>query len=97
MRKLIITGIAALAIAALAFAASAGAGGAKLVVVMKDPGCHWFQVGGKYKTAVTRHGTVTLVEGGSGARFVVTLPAAESLLHETLRSAEPDLHVRGAR
>ena len=61
MRKLIITGITALAIAALAFAGPAGAGGAKLVVVMKDPGCHWFQVDGKYKTAVTRHGTVTLV------------------------------------
>ncbi len=56
MRKLIITGIAA-----LAFAAPAGAGATKLVVAMKDPGCHWFLVGGKYKTAVTRTGAVTLV------------------------------------
>jgi hypothetical protein len=56
MRKLVITGIAV-----LAFAGPAGAGATKLVVAMKDPGCHWFQVGGKYKTAVTRHGAVTLV------------------------------------
>jgi len=46
--------------------------------------------------AESHHGTVTLAESDSGARFVVTLPAARSLLHETLRSPEPDLHVRGA-
>jgi signal transduction histidine kinase len=46
--------------------------------------------------AESHHGTVTLAPGDSGARFVVTLPAAGSLLHETLRSPEPDLHVRGA-
>jgi two-component system, OmpR family, sensor kinase len=46
--------------------------------------------------AESHHGTVTLVPAETGARFVVTLPAGESLLHETLRSAEPDLHVRGA-
>jgi signal transduction histidine kinase len=46
--------------------------------------------------AQSHHGTVTLAQSDSGARFVVTLPAAQSLLHETLRSPEPDLHVRGA-
>jgi signal transduction histidine kinase len=46
--------------------------------------------------AEAHHGTVTLDSDENGARFVVTLPAAESLLHETLRSPEPDLHVRGA-
>ena len=56
MRKLALIGIAA-----LAFAAPAGAGATKLVVIMKDPRCHWFQVAGKYKTAVTRHGAVTLL------------------------------------
>jgi hypothetical protein len=61
MRKLVITGIAA-----LAFAAPAGAGATKLVVVMKDPGCHWSQVGGKYKTSVTRRGPVTLVNFDEG-------------------------------
>jgi hypothetical protein len=57
MRKLIITAIAA----ALVLAAPAGAGGSKLVVAMKDPGCHWFHVGGKYTKSVTRQGAVTLV------------------------------------
>jgi hypothetical protein len=28
---------------------------------MRDPGCHWFQVGGKYSKSVVRHGAVTLV------------------------------------
>jgi len=46
--------------------------------------------------AESHHGKVTLDQSDSGARFVVTLPAAESLLHETLRSPEPDLHVGGA-
>lgn len=73
MRKLVLTGFAA-----LAFAAPAGAGATKLVVAMKDPGCHWFQDGGKYKTSVTRRGAVTLVNfdeaklkisGPGGTRF----------------------------
>jgi signal transduction histidine kinase len=46
--------------------------------------------------AESHHGAVALDSGEEGARFVVTLPAARSLLHETLRSPEPDLHVRGA-
>jgi hypothetical protein len=55
MRKLMLFGIAALVLVA-----PAAAGPSKLVVVMKDPGCHWFQVGGKYKTSVVRHGAVQL-------------------------------------
>jgi two-component system, OmpR family, sensor kinase len=46
--------------------------------------------------AESHNGTVALASDDDGARFVVTLPAAKSLLHETLRSPEPDLHVRGA-
>ena len=73
MRKLLFIGIAALALAA-------PAAGAKkpLVVAMRDPGCHWFFVGGKYtKTAVAR-GPVTLlnldeaalkVKGAGGTRI----------------------------
>jgi hypothetical protein len=56
MRKLVITGIAALALAS-----PAAAGKAPLVVAMHDPGCHWFLVGGKYTKSVVRHGPVTLV------------------------------------
>ena len=56
MRKLIIT-----AIAALGLAVPAAAGTSQLVVAMRDPGCHWFQVGGKYTKSVVRHGPVTLI------------------------------------
>jgi hypothetical protein len=56
MRTLIIS-----AIAALALAAPAAAGKAPLVIAMHEPGCHSFQVGGKYVTSVVRHGPVTLL------------------------------------
>jgi hypothetical protein len=41
MRKVIL-----IAIAALAMAVPASAGTSTLVIAMRDPGCHWFQVGG---------------------------------------------------
>jgi hypothetical protein len=56
MRKFMLIGIAALGLAV-----PAAAGNSQLVVAMRDPGCHWFQVGGKYTKSVVRHGTVTLV------------------------------------
>jgi hypothetical protein len=56
MRKIILT-----AIAALGLAVPASAGNSTLVVAMRDPGCHWFQVGSKYVKSVVRHGPVTLV------------------------------------
>jgi hypothetical protein len=57
MRKLLVTTIAALGLAVPATAA----GTSQLVVAMRDPGCHWFKVGGKYTKSVVRHGTVVLV------------------------------------
>jgi hypothetical protein len=62
MRKLIIIGIAALGLAA-----PAAASNAPLVVAMHDPGCHWFQVGGKYTKSVARHGAVVLVNHDEAA------------------------------
>jgi hypothetical protein len=56
MRKLIL-----IAIAALGLALPAAAANVPLVVAMRDPGCHWFLVGGKYSKSVVRHGSVTLV------------------------------------
>jgi len=56
MRKVIF-----IAIAALVLAAPAAAAKAPLVVAMRDPGCHWFYVGGKYTKSVARHGPVTLL------------------------------------
>ena len=74
MRKLIVTAIAGLTLltASLILVATAAARPAttakatKLVVAMRDPGCHWFYVGGgpshrKYSKTVSRTGPVKLV------------------------------------
>ena len=73
MRRLIFTAIAGLMLtASLMLAATAAARPAtaakatKLVVAMRDPGCHWFYLGGgpdhrKYTKTVTRTGPVKLV------------------------------------
>jgi len=70
MRKLILTGIAALMLAA-----PAGAAPTTLIVAMKDPGCHWFYTGGgpnnrRYVTSVTRSGSVTLLNLDEAALIV---------------------------
>ncbi len=74
MRKLISTAIAGLLLlaASLMLVATAAAGPAsaakatKLVVAMRDPGCHWFYLSGgpdqrKYSKTVARTGPVKLV------------------------------------
>lgn len=74
MRKLIFTGIAGLMLltGSLMLAASAAAhpasaaGATKLIVAMRDPGCHWFYQGGgpnqrKYTTKAVRQGPVKLL------------------------------------
>ncbi len=74
MRKLIITAIAGLTFltASLMLVATAAARPAttakatRLVIAMRDPGCHWFYLGGgpshrKYSKTVTRTGPVKLV------------------------------------
>lgn len=69
MRKFIFISIAVVALAASAVAtsaASASASKAPLIVAMKDPGCHWFYVGGgpnhrQYAKSVARSGPVTLL------------------------------------
>ena len=65
MRKLLVFGIAALALAA-----PAAAGKAPLVVAMHDPGCHWFLVGGKYVKSVTQTGPVTLLNQDEAALVI---------------------------
>ena len=68
----------AFAVAALVLAAPAAANRASLVVAMKDPGCHWFLVNGKYTKSAAQSGPVTLlnrdeaalkVKGPSGAKI----------------------------
>jgi hypothetical protein len=86
MRKLVIT-----AIAALALAVPAAAGNSALVVVMRDPGCHWFQVGGKYTKSVVRHGTVTLINRDEAA-LVVNGPGGTKIERV---GAKLKLHAKG--
>jgi hypothetical protein len=69
MRKFIFISIAVLAFAASAVATGAASGAANnspLIVAMRDPGCHWFYVGGgpnhrQYVKSLTRSGPVTLL------------------------------------
>ena len=70
MRKLILTGIAALMLAA-----PAGAAPATLIVAIKDPGCHWFYTGGgpnhrKYVKTIVRTGPVTLLNLDEAALII---------------------------
>ena len=57
MRKLSIAALAALASLAIAVPASAAP---VVPIVMRDPGCHWFSVHGKYSLRYVAHGAVTI-------------------------------------
>lgn len=57
MRKLFLIPVAALVFAMPAFASTHHT----VKVVMKDPGCHWFFVHGKYVKMLKKTGPVTLV------------------------------------
>ena len=78
MRKYTLITITVLAFAASAVAtgvASAAPGKAPLIVAMKDPGCHWFYMGGgpnhrQYAKSVTRSGPVTLLNLDEAALIV---------------------------
>ena len=83
MRKLIFTAITALTLltVSLVLVTTAAAGPAaaakasKLIVAMRDPGCHWFYVGGgpshrKYTKTVARQGPVKLVNLDEAALII---------------------------
>jgi len=78
MRKCILISMALLAFAAsalMASAASAVANKGPLIIAMKDPGCHWFYVGGgpnhrQYTKSVTRVGPVTLLNLDEAAMVI---------------------------
>jgi hypothetical protein len=78
VRKLILISITVLAFAASAMAtgaASAAPSKAPLMIAMKDPGCHWFYIGGgpsdrHYAKSVTRVGPVTLLNLDEAALIV---------------------------
>ena len=73
MRKIILLSIAVLALTASAFVTGAASGAsskAPLVIAMKDPGCHWFSVGGAYKKSLVRTGPVTLLNLDEAALIV---------------------------
>ncbi len=75
MRRLILIGIAALAVAAPLASTAATSSTSKLMVAMRDPGCHWFYVGGgpghrRFVKAVTRTGPVSLVNLDEAALII---------------------------
>jgi hypothetical protein len=103
MRKVILIGIGALALAA-----PAAAGPSTLVVSMRDPGCHWFHVGGKYLKSYSHHGAVQLlnqdeaslvVKGPGGTRVDkvghrLTLKAKGLYKITMVKQAPDDNHLR---
>ena len=78
MRKFTLISIAVLALAASAVVTSAASGStskAPLIIAMKDPGCHWFYVGGgpnhrQYTKSLSRVGPVTLLNLDEAALIV---------------------------
>ena len=86
-----------LAVTAAVCAAALGAGRAPaatshqaapktLNIYMRDPGCHWFKIGGKYTTKATVNGRVRLVDLDEAALKVVSrhsvrhIPMGKSLI-----------------
>jgi hypothetical protein len=73
---MLLTGIASMMLAAPAAARPTTAAGAtKLIVAMRDPGCHWFYVGGgpnqrKYTKTVVRQGPIRLLNLDEAALIV---------------------------
>jgi hypothetical protein len=51
--------------------ASRGSSPATVTVVMRDPGCHWFSVGGKLTTALSAKGPVSLANFDEAALKIV--------------------------
>ena len=78
MRAFILISLVLLGLAASASAAQAtstGAASGPLIIAMKDPGCHWFYVGGgpnhrRYAKSVTRTGPVTLLNLDEAAMII---------------------------
>ena len=79
-----------LAVTAAVCAAALGAGQAPaatphraapktLNVYMRDPGCHWFKIDGKYTTKATVNGRVRLVDLDEAALKVVSRRSAQHI------------------
>ncbi len=109
MSKRVAISILATVVAATMLASGVGlasAAGAKprvVPIVMRDPGCHWFQAGGKYKLRLAVNGKTTfrnLDEAAlifKGKNFVRQVPVGKSLTiakrgvyHITMVDQAPD-------
>lgn len=89
-------------VAALAFAASASAAPRTVTVAMKDPGCHWFLVAGKYTRSLSVSGPVQLLNVDEATLKVAgrhrtkldavgkKLALARGLYHITMVGQAPD-------
>ena len=82
MKTLTLT-LAVVALVALAggqaFAQSAHPTSATLTVVMKDPGCHWFSIGGKFKTTASVTGPVKIVNYDEATLKIAGVGAVKSV------------------
>jgi len=66
MKKIL--GLLALALCAIAVGAATASAGTRTVnVAMRDPGCHWFLVGGKYVKTLSVTGPVFLLNTDEAA------------------------------
>ena len=78
MRTFMLISLAVVAFGASAVATSAAptvSANAPLIIAMRDPGCHWFYLGGgsghrKYASSVVRSGPVTLLNLDEAALIV---------------------------
>jgi hypothetical protein len=71
MKKSLVLSLAAAAMLSLAGTQAMAAGTHKVTVVMHDPGCHWFAVGGTFKKTLSVKGTVSLANYDEAALKVV--------------------------
>ena len=84
------TSLLFLALVATILAGALGAGTARattshhaatktLKVVMRDPGCHWFKIGGKFTTKATVKGRIRLVNLDEAALKVASRHGAQHI------------------
>ena len=88
MRKLFLIGFLAFVFAVPASASSV------VPIVMRDPGCHWFLVGGKYSTRYTAHGSVAIRNlDEKTLKFVGSKGTVLEKVGETLKFTKGTYHI----
>ena len=90
MKKLLVVLLATAALLALGVSQAVARSGAAHVrtvtVVMNDPGCHWFSVGGKLEKTLTVDGPVSLLDVDESTLKVHTAGLANSFYANLLEN-----------